>query len=179
MTDIEYLKKLYSFFLTSLYHMTKDDVDKVEEQLSSLNREMAAAMSLDELDAVMEQGFEQCGIHGVGNEAYSAPIRNAVRYMEEQFAGSLALPDVAAHVGLSPEYLSRLFKEETGVKFVVYLNNLKLKHALHLLETTNLKVYEVAEQVGYSNLSYFSTVFKKNFGQNPFDYKNNCKNSVG
>ena len=178
-TDIEYLKKLYSFFLTSLYHMTKDDVDKVEEQLLSLNREMAAAMSLDELDAVMEQGFEQCGIHGVGNEAYSAPIRNAVRYMEEQFAGSLALPDVAAHVGLSPEYLSRLFKEETGVKFVVYLNNLKLKHALHLLETTNLKVYEVAEQVGYSNLSYFSTVFKKNFGQNPFDYKNNCKNSVG
>ena len=76
-TDIEYLKKLYSFFLTSLYHMTKDDVDKVEEQLLSLNREMAAAMSLDELDAVMEQGFEQCGIHGVGNEAYSAPIRNA------------------------------------------------------------------------------------------------------
>ncbi|MFR2849305.1 MAG: helix-turn-helix domain-containing protein [Hungatella hathewayi] len=77
--------------------------------------------------------------------------------------------------GLSSEYLSRLFKEETGVKFVVYLNNLRLKHALRLLETTNLKVYEVAEQVGYSNLSYFSTVFKKNFGQNPFDYKNNCR----
>lgn len=70
------------------------------------------------------------------------------------------------------EYLSRLFKDETGIKFVVYLNNLRLKHALRLLETTNLKVYEIAEQVGYSNLSYFSTVFKKNFGQNPFDYKN-------
>lgn len=66
--------------------------------------------------------------------------------------------------------------EETGVKFIVFLNNLKLKHTLRLLETTNLKVYEVAEKVGYSNLSCFSTVFKKNFGQNPFDYKNNCKN---
>lgn len=176
-TDIEYLKKLYLFFLTSLYHITRDDVDRVEEQLTSISREMTAAASLDEMDAVMKQEFINCGFGGVGDKAYTAPIRSAIRYMEEHFAESLGLPDVAAHAGLSAEYLSRLFREETGVKFVVYLNNLKLKHALHLLETTNLKVYEVAEQVGYSNLSYFSTVFKKNFGQNPFDYKNNCRNS--
>lgn len=173
-TDIEYLKKLYLFFLTSLYHMTKDDVDQVEAALAGFWQEMANAASLDQLDQVIRRGFELCGEGGTIGRAYSAPIRSAVRYMEEHFAGSLTLPDVAAHAGLSAEYLSRLFKEETGVKFVVYLNNLKLKHALHLLETTNLKVYEVAEQVGYSNLSYFSTVFKKNFGQNPFDYKNHC-----
>lgn len=177
-TDIEYLKKLYLFFLTSLYHITKDDVDKVEEELAGFGQEMAAALSLDQMDEVMKRGFELCGDWGVGGGSYSAPIRSAVRYMEKNFAGSLTLPDVAAHAGLSAEYLSRLFKEETGVKFVVYLNNLKLKHALHLLETTNLKVYEVAEQVGYSNLSYFSTVFKKNFGQNPFDYKNNYRSDT-
>lgn len=176
-TDIEYLKKLYLFFLTSLYHMTKDNVNQVEAELAGFGREMAAAASLDELDAVIRRGFELCGGWGMGEKAYSAPIRSAVLYMEAHFAKSLTLPDVAAHAGLSAEYLSRLFKEETGVKFVVYLNNLKLKHALHLLETTNLKVYEVAEQVGYSNLSYFSTVFKKNFGQNPFDYKNHFGNS--
>ena len=175
-TDIEYLKKLYLFFLTSLYHFTKDDVSRVEEQLAKLGLEMSAAENLDELDGVMQRGFEQCGYGGVGAQGHSASPQTAVRYMEEHFAESLALPDVASHVGLSAEYLSRLFKEETGVKFVVYLNNLRLKHALHLLETTNLKVYEVAEQVGYSNLSYFSTVFKKNFGQNPFDYKNNFRN---
>lgn len=178
-TDIEYLKKLYLFFLTSLYHITKDDVDQVEEELAVFGREMALAFSLDQLDEVLKRGFELCGGWNAGGQAYSSPIRSAVRYMEAHFARSLTLPDVAAHAGLSAEYLSRLFKEETGVKFVVYLNNLKLKHALHLLETTNLKVYEVAEQVGYSNLSYFSTVFKKNFGQNPFDYKNNYRSSGG
>lgn len=174
-TDIDYLKKLYFFFLTSLYHFTKDEVDKVEEELSALNQEIAEAVSLEELDAVMEQGFLRCGSNG-GAGRYSSPVRNAIQYMEDYFAESLNLPEVAAHAGLSAEYLSRLFKEETGVKFVVYLNNLRLKHALHLLETTNLKVYEVAEKVGYSNLSYFSTVFKKNFGQNPFEYKNNYGN---
>lgn len=178
-TDIEYLKKLYLFFLTSLYHMTKDDVDQVEAELAAFGRDMAAAVSLEQLDEVMKRGFKLCGGWNVGGQVYSAPIRSAVRYMETHFAKSLTLPDVAAHAGLSAEYLSRLFKEETGVKFVVYLNNLKLKHALRLLETTTLKVYEVAEQVGYSNLSYFSTVFKKNFGQNPFDYKNNFRSSGG
>ena len=103
---------------------------------------------------------------------YSQAVRRAISYMEEHYDSSLALPDVASHVGLSAEYLSRIFREDTGMKFIVYLNNLRLKHAIELLENTNLKVYEVAEKVGYSNLSYFSTVFKKNFGQNPFDYKN-------
>lgn len=176
-TDIEYLKKLYLFFLTSLFHITRDNVEKVEEQLAVIGQDIMNAQSLDALDRVMDQGFEIHGYSGIGNEEYSAPIRNAIRYMEEHYPVSLALPDVACHVGLSAEYLSRLFKEETGVKFVVYLNNLRLKHALRLLESTSLKVYEVAEQVGYSNLSYFSTVFKKNFGQNPFDYKNNYKNN--
>lgn len=176
-TDIEYLKKLYLFFLTSLFHITRDNVEKVEEQLAVISQDIMNARSLDKLDQVMNRGFEIHGYSGICNEEYSAPIRNAVRYMEEHYPEPLALTDVAGHVGLSAEYLSRLFKEETGVKFVVYLNNLRLKHALRLLETTSLKVYEVAEQVGYSNLSYFSTVFKKNFGQNPFDYKNSCKNS--
>lgn len=178
-TDIDYLKKLYLFFLTSLFHITRDNVEKVEAQLDAIGQEIRNARSLSELDGVMNQGFEIHGYSGIRNEEYSVPIRHAIRYMEEHYPESLALSDVAGHVGLSAEYLSRLFKEETGVKFVVYLNNLRLKHALRLLESTNLKVYEVAEQVGYSNLSYFSTVFKKNFGQNPFDYKNNCKNGGG
>lgn len=174
-TDIDYVRKLYQFFLTSLYHITRDDIDKVETQLSEIGQQIQTADSLEKLEQVMEQGFEACGSAAMGNAEYSASVRSAIRYMEENYSEPLALSDVAAHVGLSAEYLSRLFKDETGVKFVVYLNNLRLKHALRLLETTNLKVYEVAEQVGYSNLSYFSTVFKKNFGQNPFDYKNNCK----
>ena len=172
--DIDYIKKLYLFFLTSLYHTTKDDVNQVEEELGELGRQIHNAVSLDQLDQVMERGFQSSGKQGMENAEYSASVRNAIYFMEQHYPESLTLADVADHVGLSSEYLSRLFREETGVKFVVYLNNLRLKHALRLLETTNLKVYEIAEKVGYSNLSYFSTVFKKNFGQNPFDYKNSA-----
>lgn len=172
-TDIDYLKKLYLSFVTSLLHTTAEYTEKVEKQLTEIGQNMMDAKSLEELEAVMEQAFKRYGRTGAEGEDYSTPIRNAIYYMESHYSQSITLSEVADHVSLSAEYLSRLFKEETGIKFVVYLNNIRLKHALHLLETTNLKVYEIAEQVGYSNLSYFSTVFKKNFGQNPFDYKNN------
>lgn len=176
-TDIDYLKKMYVYFVTSLLHITKDDVKQVEEQLVHMSKELMEAASIDALDQAMNGMFETHGYAKVRSAEYSPAIRSAIGYMEERYAQSLTLTEVAGHAGFSAEYLSRLFKEETGVKFVVYLNNLRLKHALRFLETTNLKVYEVAEAVGYSNLSYFSTVFKKNFGQNPFDYKNNYKSS--
>lgn len=175
-TDIDYIKKLYMFFITSIFHCTRDDVKKIEEQLADIKQSMIDADTLDKLNRIMEQEFEPYESERIQSGEYSSYVRNAMHYMKEHYAKALTLSEVAEQAGLSAEYLSRLFKEETGVKFVVYLNNLKLKHALRLLETTNLKVYEVAEQVGYSNLSYFSRVFKKNFGQNPFEYRNNFGN---
>ena len=51
------------------------------------------------------------------------------------------------------------------------VNNLRMKHAVQLLEQTDCKVYEIAEKVGFSSLSYFSTAFKKKFGKNPYEYQ--------
>lgn len=170
--DIDYVKKLYTAFFASLMHTTRDDAGKIEEGLHIFHDGIQEAVTLDEMDGLLEREFERYGAETIKRQEYSASVRGAVHYMEEHYAESITLSDVSNYVSLSAEYLSRIFREETGIKFVVYLNNLRLKHALQLLETTNLKVYEVAERVGYSNLSYFSTVFKKNFGQNPFDYKN-------
>lgn len=68
-----------------------------------------------------------------------------------------------------------MFKAETGVTFGVYLTEFRIKRAIELLERTELKVYEVAERVGYTNLSYFSKVFKKVTGETPFALKNDIK----
>ena len=61
--------------------------------------------------------------------------------------------------------------KETGLNFVTYLNNLRMRRAVELLERTDKKIYEIAEQVGYSSVRYFSTAFKKTFGQNPNEYQ--------
>lgn len=170
--DVEAVKGLFSHFMVNFLHMTRDDVDRVEEEVRQVKRAMEGARRFEDMERLVNGFFEERGFGAQAKREYSQAVRRAIAYMEEHYSGAITLTDVASHVGFSAEYFSRLFKEETGMKFIVYLNNLRLRHAIELLETTNLKVYEVAEQTGYSNLSYFSTVFKKNFGQNPFDYKN-------
>ena len=100
-------------------------------------------------------------------------VEEAERYIRENYPDSgRSLDRLCEHLNISKSYFSTIFKQETGRSYVQYLTDVRMEHAVELLRTTDDKTYMVAEKVGYSNLSYFSTVFKKNFGQNPFDYKN-------
>lgn len=168
--DVQSVKELYVFLMVTLLHFVKEDIRKLEVRIEGIRREAKETEALGELDQIIDRCFEDSLGSGQKQE-FSYAVRMAIEYLEDNYKSQIDLSDVASHVGLSPEYLSRIFKKETGINFVVYLNNIRLKHALKLLENTNLKVYEIAENVGYSNLSYFSTVFKKNFGMNPFEYK--------
>lgn len=106
---------------------------------------------------------------------FSSTLLHLTMEREERLE-QITLGQVAEHVSFNPEYFSRLFTRETGLHFVAYLNNLRMRRAVELLERTDKKIYEIAEEVGFSNVSYFSTVFKKNFGQNPNVYQRNARN---
>ena len=87
---------------------------------------------------------------------YSRSVSQAMDYIREHILSPLSLAEVAEHVYLSPDYLSRLFKKETGENFVAFVESEKMKKAARLLQETDMKVYEVAQAVGYKNVSYFS-----------------------
>ena len=80
---------------------------------------------------------------------------------------TLSLKTVSEYVGLSENHLSRIFAKQTGSSFIEYITELRIEKAKTLLKETNLKVYEVAEQVGFANAEYFSKVFKKVTGKSP------------
>lgn len=103
---------------------------------------------------------------------YSRAIAKAVDFINQHYTESINLTDVAVAVHLNSEYFCRLFKEETGRNFSNYLANLRLNKAVELLRNSDHKVSEIAGLVGYSNLSYFSTLFKKYYGISPFDFRN-------
>ncbi|WP_041741769.1 helix-turn-helix domain-containing protein [Caldicellulosiruptor kronotskyensis] len=81
------------------------------------------------------------------------------------------LSDIAEVCGISPNYFCKIFKEETGKSFVDFLNELRINKAKELLLSTNLKSYEVAEKVGFSDYKYFSMIFKKYTGLSPRKFK--------
>lgn len=101
----------------------------------------------------------------------SPGVAKVVEIIKKDYAKGLSLEQLASLVELNPEYLSRIFKEETGFTFTSFITNIRMKKAAGLLMHTNTKVNQIGNQVGYPNVSYFSTLFKKYFGITPFEYR--------
>ncbi len=99
------------------------------------------------------------------------PITEAKRYMQQHYQETLRLEDVSSAVGFNATYFSTLFKRETGQNFTDYLTELRIGKAKELLCADMLSVQDVAGQVGYQDLKYFSRLFKKMTGVSPSDYK--------
>lgn len=147
--------------------------DGLEEICKRTKGEIGEAASFSRLKAVTEGFFEELeGTMLVQEKPYHKYVKLALAYVKDNYAVIESLAEVAGYVNLNTEYFCRIFKAEVGTTFNNYLTEYRVKKAIELLEGTDLKVYEVAEKVGYTNLSYFSRVFKKVTGENPFVYKN-------
>ncbi len=99
------------------------------------------------------------------------PIRMAKQYVQEHFSCQISLEDVAEYIGLSPAYLSTMFKKELGINFSEYLISCRMETAKELLKTTDLSIVEVSEQVGYTDSRHFSKTFNKVVGLKPSVYR--------
>lgn len=98
-------------------------------------------------------------------------IEQALQWIHEQFTRDITLQELAEHVRMSSVWLSQLFKRETGKTFSEYVVDLRIREAKRLLRETTLKIYEIAEKVGYSNLQHFGQTFKKKCGMSPKEYR--------
>ena len=83
----------------------------------------------------------------------------------------LSLSMAAEEASVSMGYLSGLFKKESGTNFVKYLTDVRMEKSIQLLRTTDMKVYEIAYETGFSNPHYFSISFKKYTGMSPSEFK--------
>ena len=102
-----------------------------------------------------------------------APIAVLIRsYLERHFSEpGLSLQTAAEKIRISPSYLSKILKRETGLSFIDFLTRLRIRKAIQLMGNPREKIYEVAEKVGYSDQHYFSTAFKKVKGVSPAEYR--------
>lgn len=99
-------------------------------------------------------------------------VTNVKKYIQEHIREHLSLNEVAAVFGISPSYLSQLFSKYNETGFSEYINISKINEGKRLLTEENLKVYEVAEMLGFESAFYFSKVFKKVEGVSPTEYIN-------
>jgi YesN/AraC family two-component response regulator len=98
-------------------------------------------------------------------------IEQVQQFISSNLSKDISLTDAAALVHLNPSYLSQLFKQQTGGKFVDYVIEMRMEEAKKLLLKTSLRVSEIAERLGYGDISYFSSTFKKLIGCTPLEYR--------
>lgn len=103
--------------------------------------------------------------------AASRKVRQALDYLEMNYADpDIDADAVAREIGISRDHLRHVFKEETGKTVLDRLTDIRMERARRLLDEGALKVYEIAERVGYRNGQYFSQVFRKTTGMTPLEY---------
>ncbi|TBL79139.1 response regulator [Paenibacillus thalictri] len=98
-------------------------------------------------------------------------IRKACDYLQTHFAQDISVPDMTQRFHISVSQFSLLFKKYTGQSFVNYLNGVRIRQAKHHLVEGELKVYEIAENVGFHSLPHFNRVFKQLVGVSPNEYR--------
>lgn len=94
-----------------------------------------------------------------------------LRHLEAHATESISLSDAAEIVFLHPSYLSRAFRRITGMTFLDYLSNLRVREARKLLETTRLPLQQIAEACGLGDVTHFGRVFRRVTGQTPGKYR--------
>lgn len=99
-------------------------------------------------------------------------VQTAIEYIERHYAEpDFSIGKLADYMSVSEGHISRLFKAETEISINNYLTRYRIRKAMDYLKDVNVKVYEVAEKVGYQDIAYFSNTFKKLVGKTPSDYQ--------
>ncbi|GLX66713.1 response regulator transcription factor [Paenibacillus glycanilyticus] len=145
-----------------------------EEEQSKLLKSKEETQLKEQIDALRaanpqlfggEENAEQKKSHS------QIVVQKAIDYMSMHYRDDLSLRSVAESVYLSPNYLGALFRSELGESFTDRLIRIRIQKAKEMLKHPEFKLYEVAEQVGYQNIGYFTGLFKRMTGLSPKEYR--------
>ncbi len=98
-------------------------------------------------------------------------IRQSIHYINQHYKENISLEDVSKEINLSTSYFSAIFKEETGLSFTHYINNLRIDAAKKMLMDTDVSLLDISLELGFGSQSYFSSVFKKNVAMSPKQFR--------
>lgn len=137
----------------------------LEQAVTALRRRMGGAER------------EEPALPGLKKGDKSKYVLEAMDYIGKHYQDpNISISDIALDLGISEGHLSRTFKKETDYTLLNYLTRYRIHKAMELLRDCRVKVYEVAAQVGYRDITYFSATFKRVTGLTPSEYQDTSGN---
>lgn len=152
--------------------------DKLNEQLRSVdphhqNRELGETADKPAVQAHFAHLLEQWSrrLNGASSGRKNFLGKRVSEYVQQNYAREITLGQIAEYTDLSVSRFCVLFKQHYGDSFINYLNKYRIEKAKQLLLEPDLKVYEVADMVGFSSLPYFNRLFKSLTDESPGEYR--------
>lgn len=121
--------------------------------------------------ATQVQENEKAEIKKRKNSVKNQTYIDIMDYVNEHYMEDISPQILAERFHINVSYLSQLLKKESGITYTEYLTKLRIKHACRLLGTTDTKIGEIAEKVGFHDYFYFTRVFKKTMNMSPSEYR--------
>ncbi len=164
-------------FLIDIYLQIKQKISQVYTNISiPFSTNSAIIDSIDgksylyEILKVLEGQFEMC-MNAIGGPSSENIMDDVLHYINHNYMDNLKLETIAPLFGYNSAYLGKIFTKRVGESFNSYLDRIRIQQSKQLLEDENLKVYEIAERIGYKNVDYFHKKFKKYVGESPAEYR--------
>lgn len=171
------IKQFAKSMLETMIHLAGSIIpDPNLSELQKALRQTEECFTLDQLKRLLEPQASRVAslFSSVKNERNDL-VNRATDILELRYAEDISLDSVADSLNISSNYLSILMKEKTGINFSEHLNNIRIRKAKELLESTSLSVQEVGIRIGYRNVTSFIRMFKKITGLTPGDYRKQNK----
>lgn len=150
---------LVRFTVRSIPQYAAFDVPQRQQHLSIALSYMMLAIAAAAQDRSRQR--YQCNKH----------VRRALQYMHDNYMRSITAADIAAHIGVHPGHLHRLFRAEIGTRVTEYLTRLRIEKAKSLLRRTDIPIAVITSFVGISSQQYLSRLFKQHVGMTPQAYR--------
>ena len=163
----------------NLLELPEELEEEIYGQERNFMKQIYECENLDDIKARLCGTFRYiCNLMSNQRDSYGKrQAMMALEYIEKNYADStVSLNSVCTALAMSTSYFSSIFKNYTGETFIESLTKKRMEKAKILLEQGNLKTYEIAEAVGYSDAHYFSVAFKKTVGKTPTEYAREVRN---
>lgn len=147
--------------------------DQFEQEYKQVSQAIEVLQPLQQVKQLFLNLIKQIAGNKAEHTLMRKEIQRAIAYMEEHYAEDITVARLADVLHLSANYLSNLFKSETGMRIVEYMNRCRIQKAKQLLQDPAWKVYEVAEKTGFQETSYFCKVFKELEGKTVKEFRRN------
>ena len=162
--------------MLSTMHTVLGEINgKLSESLNAYfdYRAVLSMTRQEELTDYMDRMFDRIKAADEKQEYYdtSTLISKAKAYIKDHIYKDISQEETANYLYISPSYLSRIFRKQTGENFLQYVTRVKMEEAIELLKDPQYKTYQVSEKLGYKTPRYFSRLFRNHTGMNPSEYR--------